>query len=76
MNGDNELFQEKLAMDILSSSMYSLSFLKNITVAIFDPNLKSQKIGDFYDHWVRECGFPEDENHHLPYSLGAIIGYL
>ena len=76
MNDDNELFQEKLAMDILSGSMYSLSFSKNITAAIFDPNLRSQKIGDFYDQWVGECGFNKDENHHLPYNSGTIIGYL
>ena len=76
MNDDNDLFQEKLAMDILSSSMYSLNFLKNITVAIFDPNLKSLRLDEFYDRWVIKCGFSEDETHHLPYSLGPIIGYL
>jgi hypothetical protein len=76
MNDDNELLHEMSAMDILSGCMYSLSFSKSITAAIFDPNLRFQKIGDFYDQWKRECGFNEDENQHLPYSLGTITGYL
>ena len=76
MEKDNDLIQEKLAMDIFTSSMYSLNFLKNITVAIFDPELKSLKVGDIYSQWLKKSGFSKIDTAHTPYSLGAIIGYL
>ena len=76
MENDHDLFQEKLAMDIFTSSMYSLNFLKNITVAIFDHDLKSLNVEDIYDQWLRKCGLSEVEVPHIPYSFGAIIGYL
>lgn len=76
MANDNELIQEKLAMDILTSSMYSLNFLKNITVAIFDPELDSLKVGELYAQWLKKCGLSEISTPHVPYSIGSIIGYL
>ena len=76
MENDNDLVQEKLAMDIITGSMYSTNLLKNFTVAIFDPNLKSLTIGELYEQWKKMCGFPEDYNNYIPYSFGSIVGYL
>lgn len=73
MKNENDLIQEKLAMDIVTGCMYSSNFLKNISVAIFDPNLKSLGIGEVYDQWLRKCGFPTGV---IPYNLGSIIGYI
>lgn len=76
MENDNDLVQEKLAMDIITGSMYSTNLLRNFTVAIFDPNLKSLTIGEFYNQWKKMCGFPESFNTYIPYSFGSIVGYL
>lgn len=77
MNADNELLQEKIAMDILTGSMYSLNFLKSITTAVFDPTLESLTVRELYNQWLRKTGFSDiREAPHIPYNFGAIIGYL
>lgn len=65
------MIQEKLIMDVLTSSMHSLNFLKNITMAIYDPKLQSLSVWEIYNQWLRKFGSP-----HVPYSFGVIIGYL
>ena len=76
MENDNDLIQEKLAIDIVSGSMYSLNFLKNITEAIFNPNLKSLHVGEIYDQGLKKCGFSQSDKAPMPYNLGSIIGYI
>jgi hypothetical protein len=76
MSKADELAQEELAMDILTGSMYSINFLKNITLAIFDPDLESQTVGETYTQWLKKCNLYETNTLHIPYSLGSIIGYL
>lgn len=79
MDANGDVVQEKMAMDILTGSMYSLNFLRNITTAIFDPKLQSLTLGEVYDQWLRMTGLSEvHETQHIPipYNFGAIIGYL
>lgn len=79
MDPNEDMVQEKIAMDILTGSMYSLNFLKNITTAIFDPKLQSLKVGEIYDQWLRMTGLSEIHETHripIPYNFGSIIGYL
>jgi hypothetical protein len=79
MNTNEDMAQEKIAMDIFTGSMYSLNFLKNITTAIFDPKLQSSKVGEIYDQWLRMTGLSETHDTHriaIPYNFGSIIGYL
>lgn len=75
----NDDVQEKIAMDILTGSMYSVNFLRNITTAIFDPKLQSLKVGEIYDQWLRMTGLSEIHDKQripIPYNYGAIIGSL
>ena len=65
--------EEKTAMDIVTGSIYSLNFLKNITTAIFDPNLNSLPVGETYTQWRAMTGYPDGV---VPYNLGAIVGNL
>lgn len=65
--------QEKTIMDIVTGSIYSLNFLKNITEAIFDPRLQSLPVGEVYEQWHKMCGYPQGA---IPYNLGTIIGNL
>ncbi len=79
MDTNEDVMQEKLAMDILTGSMYSLNFLRNITTAIFDPKLRSLTVGEVYDQWLRMTGLSdihETRRIPIPYNFGAIIGYL
>jgi hypothetical protein len=79
MDTDNDLIQEKIAMDVLTGSMYSLNFLKNVTTAIFDPKLDSLKVGEIYEQWLRRTGLSDIYETHripIPYNFGAIVGYL
>lgn len=70
---DPKLNNDKISMDIVTGSLYSLNLLRNLTVAIFSPDLKSMTIGEFYEQWLEKCNHP---NHSTPYSLGSIMGYL
>ena len=65
--------KEKAIMDVVTGSIYSLNFLRNITEAIFEPRLQSLKVGEVYEQWLKMCGYPRTI---IPYSLGAIIGNL
>jgi len=79
MDASEDVLQEKLAMDILTGSMYSLNFLKNITTAIFDPKLQSLTVAEAYDQWLRMTRLSEvheTQRIPIPFNLGAIIGYL
>lgn len=76
MEKDNDLLQEKNVMDIVTGSMYSLSFLRNITEAVFDPNLKTLTVGEFYEQWLQMCGIPREVIGITPLSIGSIMGYL
>jgi len=64
---------DKIAIDIISGSMYSLNFLRNITVAIFDQRTKDMTVREFYAEWLKKSKYTE---HSVPYCLGSIFGYL
>ena len=67
-----DLEQEKYAIDIISGSMYALNFLRNVTMAISNPEKSSMTVKEFYDKEVelsRNTDF-------LPYDLGVILGNL
>lgn len=70
---DPKLDNDKISMEIVTGSMYSLNLLRNLTVAIFSPELKSMTIGEFYEQWLEKCNHPQ---HSTPYSLGSVMGYL
>jgi len=76
MENDNDLIQEKMAMDIVTGSLYSLNFLRNITTAIFDPNKKSLKLEEIYEQWLKMRGFPQSYKTPIPYNPGSITGYI
>ena len=64
---------DKLTMDIISGSMYSLNFLRNISVAIFDPRIEDMTVREFHTAWLKKAKYTE---HSVPYCLGSILGYL
>lgn len=64
---------DKLAMDIISGSMYSLNFLRNISVAIFDQRVEDMTVREFHAAWLKKAKYTE---HSVPYCLGSILGYL
>lgn len=64
---------EKISMDIVTGSMYSLNLLRNLTVAIFNPKLNSMSVSEFYEQWLKKCKHPQRLT---PYNLGSIMGYL
>ncbi|MGD0283485.1 MAG: HEPN family nuclease [Dissulfurispiraceae bacterium] len=79
MGTNEDTVQEKVAMAILTGSMYSLNFLKNITTAIFDPKLQLLTVSEIYDQWLRMTGLSKiHETHHIPipYNFGSIFGGL
>ncbi|MBV1752648.1 MAG: hypothetical protein KUA39_13620 [Desulfarculus sp.] len=67
--------QDKIMLEIVSSSMCSLNFLRNATDAIFDNSLKHDEIGKIYDGWINRFGEKCGANY-VPYSTGAVVGYL
>ncbi len=67
-----DLEYEKNATDVLLTSMYSLNFLRNISTAIFDFKVPSMTVRELYDKEVKLSKNTE----FLPYSYGAIVGYL
>ena len=69
----SSLDKEKDALDFITSSMFSLGFLKNISDIIFSPNKYKVTVGQFYDQWIKNCGA---QNIKIPFSLGAILGDL
>ncbi len=73
MTNDIDSIQEQTIMDIVTGSIYSLNFLKNINKAIFDPNLQSLEVGSVFQQWQKMCGYPKGVN---PYNFGPIIGNL
>jgi len=64
---------DKITMDIISGSVYSLNFLRNISVAIFDQRIKDMTVREFYAEWLKKSKYTE---HSVPYCLGSIFGYL
>jgi len=64
---------DKLAMDIVSGSMYSLNFLRNISVAIFDKSVQDMTVREFHAAWLKKVKYTE---HSVPYCLGPLLGYL
>lgn len=64
---------DRLAMDIISGSMYSLNFLRNISVAIFDHRIEDMTVREFHTAWLKKTKYTE---HSVPYCLGSILGYL
>ena len=73
MAEDINSIKEKTIMDIVTGSIYSLNFLKNITEAIFDPRLQSLSVAEVYEQWHKMCGYPLGV---IPYNFGAIIGNI
>jgi len=64
---------DKLFMDVVSGAMYSLNFLRNISVAIFDPKIQDMTVREYHAAWLKKANFTD---HLVPYSLGSIVGYL
>lgn len=64
---------DNIAMDIISGSMYSLDFLRNISAAIFDHRIKDMTVRDFHAEWLKKIQY---SGHSVPYCLGSIFGYL
>lgn len=64
---------DKLTMDILSGSMYSLNFLRNISVAIFDKEVENMTVRNFHSVWLKDTEYTD---HSVPYNLGSIMGYF
>jgi hypothetical protein len=64
---------DKCAMDIISGSMYSLNFLRNISVAIFDQTIGDMTVREFHTAWLKKAKYT---GHSHPYCLGSILGYL
>jgi len=65
--------QEKNAVDLITNSMFSLSFLESISNIIFGPNPDSITVKQFYKEWIR---LTNAKDFKIPYNLGAILGYL
>jgi len=66
---------EKDALDNITNAMFSLDFLKFYTDSLANHELSQKSIEYFYSSWL--------ENRHIslqdpkiPFSLGAILGYL
>lgn len=68
--------KDQLALEVVAGSMYSLNFLRNASDAIFDDRLRSWGIGEIYDGWTKRFGMDAFPSPFVPYSLGAVIGYL
>ena len=64
---------DRLAMDIISGSMYSLNFLRDISVAIYDKRIEDMTVREFHAAWLKKAKYTE---HSVPYCLGSILGYL
>ena len=64
---------DRLAIDIISGSMYSLNFLRNISIAIFDQRIEEMTVREFHAAWLKKANWTE---HSVPYCLGSILGYL
>ena len=64
---------DRLAMDIISGSMYSFNFLRNISVAIFDQRIEDMTVREFHAAWLKKA---KHTDHSVPYCLGSIFGYL
>ena len=64
---------DRLALDIISGSMYSLNFLRNISLAIFDPRIEDMTVREFHAAWLKKAKYTQ---HSVPYCLGSILGYL
>ena len=64
---------DKITMDIISGSMYSLNFLRNMSVAIFDQRMNDMTVREFHAEWLKKSKYTE---HSVPYCLGSIFGYL
>jgi hypothetical protein len=67
-----DLENEKNAIDIFSSSMHSLGFLRNITTAIFDDKVPSMTVREFYE---KNAEF-SNNTEFIPYHFGPIVGNL
>lgn len=64
---------DRLAMDVIFGSMYSLNFLRNISVAIFDQKIEDMTVREFHAAWLKKAKYTQ---HYVPYCLGAILGNL
>ncbi|PKO02873.1 MAG: hypothetical protein CVU43_05490 [Chloroflexi bacterium HGW-Chloroflexi-5] len=64
---------DRLSMDIISGSMYSLNFLRNISVAIIDQNIQDMTVRAFHAAWLKKA---KSTDRSVPYCLGSIVGYL
>lgn len=64
---------DRVAMGIIAGSMYSLNFLRNISVAIFDQRIEDMTVREFHMEWLKKAKYTE---HLVPYCLGSILGSL
>ena len=65
--------QEKDAVDIVTDTLYSISFLEAISKTIFDPNRNNIEVGTFYNQWLEATAAHERK---IPFNLGVFSGYL
>ncbi|MGF1716697.1 hypothetical protein L4D08_17670 [Photobacterium chitinilyticum] len=64
---------EKDAVDLVTDSMFSVDFLKEISGLIFSEDADKVSVADFYSQWLERSGSKE---HKIPFSLGIIASYL
>jgi len=67
------LEEEKDSIDLVTNSMFSISFLDTITLAIFNSNTNSVSLIDFYKDWLHKIGVSKPK---IPFNLGIFSGYL
>ncbi len=65
--------REKDAVDVITNSMFALSFLCEISKVIFSGKRDNVTVGQFYDSWLSATKAKDVK---IPYNLGAIMGYL
>lgn len=65
--------QEKDAVDVVTNTMFSLSFLDTISKVIFGPNRNEITVGAFYDQWLAKTSARDMK---IPFNPGIFIAYL
>lgn len=71
MQFDSE--REKDVVDIVTTCMLSISFLKEISNVIFSTDRDKVTVGQFYDEWLSGTN---TEWQMVPFNFGIIIGYI
>lgn len=64
---------EKDAIDLVTNSMFSVDFLKEISDLIFSGKGSEISVSEFYTQWLANSGSKE---HKIPFNLGILTSYL